>query len=144
MSKIKAIFQYTMMIAFGIIVAMMVQSLIYHYTGRGFDMEWYYPTAIVATAFFCSFFTHIILGDNLSKLNKSQFKWRIILHFVIMFIVIMILGKLFRWYTELRGAIFVAVDIVLIYVFVWTASWWIGLIDQGRINKALDSIRDKE
>ena len=56
----------------------------------------------------------------------------------------MIIGYVFKWYRHLDGALFVAIEYVGVYIFVWLASMWIGLVDEKKINNALDSIRDED
>ena len=54
------------------------------------------------------------------------------------------LGWLFNWYSELEGALYIVGIFTFVYLFVWVASSWMGASDQKHINNALESIRDEE
>jgi len=139
MERVKFIFQQSMMISFGILVGMGFEGFIYRDNIR---FMWYHPISVIFAGIVCSLPTLFLCSEN--EMSRKKYILRIVLHFISLFAVVMILGKLFRWYTVLEGALFVAGEFVFVYIFVWVATTWMGLRDGKEINNALDDIRDDE
>lgn len=142
MERIKMLFLQSMMISFGILIGLSIQGIIYKSIGDTITLQWYHPLSIVVAGFLCSLPTLLLTSDE--HIPKSKYHLRIIIHFIILFIVIMVFGRLVNWYTQLDGAISVAIEFVFIYNFVWVGNAWLGVKDQKKINQALDDIRDEE
>ena len=142
MERIKVLFQQAMMISFGIIVGLAIQGVVSHAIEDSFDLMWYHPLSIVLAGFICTIPNLLLWSER--ELSKNRYYFRICLHFISLFIIVMLLGYVFKWYSVLEGAIWVAGEFVGIYAFVWIISGWLGLLNQRQINDALDSIRDEE
>lgn len=142
MERLKFLFQQTMMISFGIIAGLSIQGIVSHSVEDAFVLQWYHPASIIVTGILCSL-PSLLLGGGKEHSRKS-FHIRIALHFVFLFAVVMSMGYIFRWYSTIEGAIWIVCDYVIIYVFVWLVSGWLGIINQKEINNALEKIRDEE
>lgn len=142
MDKIKWLFQQSMMISFGILVGLSIECIYYQLINDTITLEWYHPLSIVLAGLLCALPSLVL--DLAKELPSDKNRLCIGIHFVFMFAVVMVMGYVFNWYNHIDGAIFVAVEFIGVYIFVWVASAWIGLMDQKKINQALDSIRDVE
>lgn len=142
MDKIKSLFQHAMMISFGIIVGLALQGIIYHTASDDIVLEWYHPLTIIVAGILCALPSLILAPDR--EVSRRQYRVRIVLHCIVLFIAVMVMGYLFHWYSQFDGAIFIACDFFAIYAFVWGASTWLGLANQRQINEVLDQIRDEE
>lgn len=142
MDKIKMIFQHTMMISFGILVAMCVEGIAYHMIGDDIQFQWYHPLSILLAGFLCAVVSLLIWTGN--ELPLPKFAIRIGLHCVGLFVVVMGMGYVFHWYNGVEGAVWVAVEYIFVYAFVWGATYWMGYMNQQNINQALTDIRDEE
>lgn len=139
MDKLKMLFMHSMMISYGILVGISVEAVVYH---ADVDFRWYHPISILITGLICAIPSLLLVCEK--ELPRKQYIAKIILHCLILFVVVMGLGKLFRWYASLVGAIFVAGEYFFVYIFVWVASTWMSLRDQQHINAALKDIQDEE
>lgn len=139
MEKIKFLFQQTMMISFGILVGISFQGVCY---GERINFEWYHPLSILITGVVCSVPTLFLWGGE--ELPRGKYIVKIVLHFLSLFAIVMVIGRLFHWYTMWIGALFIAGEFIFVYVFVWIATSWIGHVDGEHINNALEGIRDEE
>lgn len=142
MGRIKWLFQQAMMISFGILVGLSIEAIYYRIIGDSITLAWYHPISILIAGVLCSLPS--IFLELTKDLPKNKNRLGIVLHFIFLFIVVMTMGYVFKWYHHFDGALFVAIEYVGVYVFVWLASMWIGLVDEKKINNALDSIRDED
>ncbi len=142
MGKVKWLFQQAMMISFGILVGLSIECLYYRIIGDSVTLSWYHPVSILLAGVLCALPSLIL--DWAKELPRSMNRLGIVLHFLFLFGVVMGLGYVFQWYHHIDGALFVAIEYVGVYIFVWIASMWIGLVDEKKINNALDSIRDED
>lgn len=132
----------SMMISFGILIGLSVECIYYQLIGDSVTLCWYHPVSILIAGALCSIPSLVLYAAK--DLPMKKYRISIVLHFLFLFAVVMGMGYLFKWYNHVDGAIFVAIEYIGVYIFVWVASSWIGWIDQNRINDALDSIRDEE
>lgn len=139
MDKLKFLVQQAMIISFGILIGVSIEGLAYR---EEIQFTWYHPLSILIAGVFCSLPTLFLWTEK--ELPKLQHRIRIGLHFLFLFAFVMGFGYVFRWYTMWVGALFVAVEFVFIYNFVWVATTWLGHRDQKDINEALKSIQDEE
>ena len=143
MEKLKLIFLQTMIISFGMLVMIGISAMLFHFEGEGeLTLYWYYPLSMVLSSFLCALPS--LLFYSAYKMSRRGFHICVLLHFLIVFAIVMGSGYVFHWYTQWHGAIVVAVEYVVIYFFVWFVTYWVGLTEQKKINKALDDIRDEE
>ena len=139
MEKVKYLFQHMLIIAFGILVGITVEGAFY----RGeINFQWYHPLSILITSIVCAVPSLIFWNDR--ETPKKQFAGKIILHFLVLGVMVLGIGRLFNWYTMWVGALFVAIIYVFVYAFVWIAGVWMASVDGKNINNALNEIRDEE
>lgn len=143
MSRIKIIFSQTLMISTAILFGLGVQAFLYKVSGNGdrISWQWFIPFSIIITAFLCSVPTLLCINERGSNRN---FTIRKILHFFCVLAVLTVCGWLFDWYDSVGTYLGVLVMYVLIYAFVWIATFWLSKNDEIRINDALEGVRDEE
>ena len=110
-----------------------------HLTGNTYATEWYFALSVIFAGVLCSGPSLILCSDII-----KPFFVRIILHFLMIFAAVSLLGWLFKWYTGLVGYAFVMLIFVLVYVFVWIMTKVFYVREDREINSALNSIRDSE
>ncbi len=144
MNKLKLVFNQTMMVSSAILFGLGLEALITHFMGddKYFEWQWYIPLSIITTGFLSSV-PSILLVDN-EKLSKRQAYVRVILHFFCVWGIVMGCATVFDWYDTVAGFLIISLMYVLIYFFVWAASWWLMKSDEKKINEALEGIRDEE
>ena len=144
MKKCKVVFSQTLMISTGILFGVGVQALISHLSGgnRMLSWPWYIPLSIILTGFLCALGSLLLLTDEGKNVNRS--KLRILLHFILLFLVVAGCGYLFGWYETPGELAVIGGMYVLIYGFVWTGSLWMMKTDEKKINEAISEIRDEE
>ena len=145
MNRIKLIFEQTMMVSFMILCYIGIYGLL---ALRKYDyqFEWYIPGSIVVAGFLCSLLTVFLLYGAAESKDESPLKYNItkILHFILLYGVIMGFGFLCHWYDELSGFILTSVIYVIIYVGAWVGTLLLFRRDEKLISDALDKIRDEE
>ncbi len=145
-NKIKLLLLQTMMISFAILFLIVVQGALFHLIFgtplNSFSLDWTQLLSILLSGAVCSVPTVIFLDEDTGK--KEKYWPKIVLHCIGLYIVIVLMGYIFKWYTEAAGFIAVSVMFFAIYVFVWFATLWFRKQDDKKINKALDDIRDEE
>lgn len=142
MKKIKILFQQSMIISTGILFAIAVEGIVCHLMGQDILFAWYHPISIILAGFLCALPTLVWLSEE--ELTKMQFIIRIILHCILLFGIVSLMGYLFHWYENLWEYLFVVLAYFVIYIFVWLVSIWLWKWEENKINRALESIRDKE
>lgn len=142
MEKIKFLFWQAAMISFGILIGVSIEGLIWHFTGRSFMLTWYQVPSIVLAGVLCSLPS--LLLTIAKDWPRKKYIMMVVLHCVLLYIMIMALGFLFKWCDTVAGVIAVTIEFFAVYIFVWAATAWMGFLDQKNINKALDDIRDDE
>lgn len=142
MNRLKLIFMQTMMISTGMLMTLGVSGLINHLRGNDLKFEWYYPMSILLTGFLCALPTLLFyLKDD----KEAQFEKKMIaVHFVLLYMIIAASGRIFGWYSDIKGLVSVFITYVIIYVAVWSGSLWFMKMDDNKINEALKEIQDKE
>ena len=134
------------MISFAILVGIVLEGvvylIIYHDPLSSLSLNWYQLLSIVLTGALCSVATVLLLCRE--NISKKAYLVRVIIHCISLYLVVILFGKLFSWYTELSGFILVTILYFLIYVFVWAATRFLQTQDDNKINKALSDIRDEE
>ncbi|MBR4430238.1 MAG: DUF3021 family protein [Clostridiales bacterium] len=139
MSRIKMLISQASFISTGIFLGVGIAQLIYHLIGDVYAPEWYFILSVLCTSVIFSLPSLFLVGDNV-----KNFKLKLAIHFVILFIAVSFLGWLFGWYTNLLGYAIVIGIFVFVYAFTWILMMWIYMKDDKAINSALDAIRDKE
>ncbi len=146
MNKFKLWLEQTMMISFAILVGIIIEGLIYCIFGGDplseFKLSWIQLLSVVLTGAVCSVPTVIWLTDT--DIPKNKFILRLILHCIGLYAIVIAFGRVFNWYNQLDGFIFMTIIYFLVYAFVWVVTLWFHKRDDNKINKALDDIRDEE
>ena len=144
MKQIKLIFSQTLMISTAILFGLGIQACwnaMFHGDAR-IVWEWYVPFTIIFTGFLCSVPSLIFLEEGETK--KSAFPVKIVLHFLVLLGVVSLCGRLFGWYSTWEAYLWILFMYVVIYFFVWAATFWLMQKDENKINKALEELRDEE
>lgn len=132
------------MISTGILFGLGIQALIGRISGDQVEIswQWFIPLSIVFTGFLCAIPSVIFLDDE--DPFHLHISLKITLHFFAILGVVSLCGWLFGWYSVLSEWFAIAVMYVIIYAFVWAATFWLGKSDENKINSALNDIRDEE
>ncbi len=138
--KSKIIFEQTLMISTGIFFMIGVGGVITHFTGGEFGLEWYHPISIILISFLCSFPT-LLLKESEGGRSSAL---RILLHFLSLLAIVSLAGLIFKWYSGFMSYLSLAMTFVIVYVFVWIGSMWMGKVDENKINKALENFHDED
>ncbi len=145
MNRIKIIIEQTMMVSFMVLCYVSIYGLLamkkYDYT-----FDWDIPGSIVLASFMCSVVTVFFLYDFDEKNEQSKVRgWvSLILHFVLLYFVIMGFGYLCHWYRGTSGFIVTSVIYVIIYFGAWAGTTLIFRHDSKIISEALDKVRDED
>ena len=135
-----------MMISFAILVGIVLEGVVYliidHDPLSSMKLDWYQLLSIVLTGALCSLVTVLLICKE--NISKKAYLVRVIIHCISLYLVVILFGKLFSWYTKLDGFILVTIMYFIIYVFVWVATRFLQTQDDNKINKALSDIRDEE
>ena len=76
--------------------------------------------------------------------TKKQFIIRVILHFIVIVTLIMTLGFVFGWYTNLLEGLIILGVILAVYASVWFLSYKLNASQAKNINDALNRLNDDE
>ena len=142
MKKLKFLFQQTLLISFGILFGIGIEGMICTWLQEQFIIEWYVPFSIIITSILCSIPT-LFLVDN-ENMKKSTYYVCLICHTVALFIIVAIMGFLFKWYTSMKGFIFVVIIFVFVYAFVGIGLRLLSKKDEKQINAVLKGYSDEE
>ena len=144
MNKIKLIFNQTLMISTAILFGLGIQAAIYAFLHGDPQIvwDWYTPFTIIFTGFLCSIPSVVFLEDGV--MEKSSFSLKVLIHFFAILGVVSLCGRLFGWYSTWKAYISIFIMYVVIYFFVWVATYWLTKNDENKINKALKDLQDEE
>jgi hypothetical protein len=144
MNRLKLIFNQTLMISTGILFGLGIKALIAYISGDQVEIswQWFIPLSIVFTGFLCAIPSVIFLDDE--DPFHMHISVKITLHFLAILGVVSICGRLFGWYSDFKEWLAIAVMYVIIYFFVWVATFWLAKSDENKINNALNDIHDEE
>ncbi|MDE5891386.1 MAG: DUF3021 domain-containing protein [Acetatifactor sp.] len=141
MNKLKMLFQQTTMISTMVLLAIGLKGVVKHIAGYDFIFEWYHPFSIVLTGFLGALPTPLVWYRDYSR---KQFLFLLAAHCILLFGVVSLMGFLFHWYSNGRDYLFVAIVYFVIYVLVWTVTFWLERCEEAKINQAIQAIRDEE
>ena len=139
MNRLKLIFLQTSMISVGIFFCVGMVQVMMHLMGKNYITGWYFIPSVIFAGFLCSLLSLILYVERI-----KPFFLRIVIHFLLLYAAVSLLGFLFDWYSGIMGYLIVMLIFVLVYVFVWIVTKWIYQKDDEQINNALDGIRDAE
>lgn len=144
MTKLKILFNQTLMISTAILFGVGVQTFFgFILQGKaGFTWPWYTPLSIVLTGFLCALPTTLLLDSDDGSKKRSIL--RTLIHFVLVGGVVSLCGWLFGWYDSLSDYLPILVMYILIYFFVWISTLWLMKADEKKINEAIEQLRDED
>ncbi len=145
MNKLKLIIEQTMMVSFMVMCYISVYGLVVM-RGEDWGFDWYIPGSVVLSSFFCSLITVRLLYNDSESKDESPLKYYIsvVLHFILLYGLIMGCGYIFHWYKGTVGYILTSVVYVVIYAGGWVGTMLLFRHDEKLISDALDKIRDEE
>ncbi len=141
-STVKVLIEQSSLIAFLILVGISIEEFIEFLNGEPFYLDWFIPISIVIVSVLSSLPSLLILKER--ETDGSNSKWFLILHFLLVYAIVMGAGYFFKWYTTFQYFVYTS----LIYVCIYFAVWFVTLLfyrhDEKMINTALESFRDDE
>lgn len=142
MKTFKILFWQAMMIVFGIIVGISVQSVIWHLRGKSFMLDWYQIPSLLLTGVVCALPSILLIISV--EWPRKKYILMIICHCILLYVIVLSLGWLFKWFDTISGATAITIEYFVVYAFVWLVTKWMGWLDQKNINEVLNNIRDDE
>jgi len=145
MEKIRIILIQTVMVSFMIFCYISLYG-VFAMRPYGYCFDWYIPGSVIVASFLCSIITCILLYGEAGKNSESKFNYyfRIAIHFVLLYLIIMCCGRLFFWYSSFCGFILTSIIYIIVYIATWGATWLIYKHEDRIITQALNKIRDEE
>ncbi len=146
MTKVKIVFNQTLMISTAILFGIGIQWWIEYMSGGSGTVVWYWysPFEIIFTGFMGAVPTVLICDWKGRGLGKMRLGIRLFLHFICLGAMVSFCGYLFKWYGGWKEYLPIAVMYVLIYGFVWAVTRWLTKSDAKKINEVLKEIQDQE
>ena len=130
-----------MMVSFLITIVMGVTELVeYLTTGAFYPLEGWQPLSIIIVGICTAIPTILLLVSE----NEKTWRLRVVLHFIIVLVIVMISGYVFNWYRGISGGVIMFVEFVVIFSLVWVGNNMILKYEENIVNKALENIRDEE
>ena len=142
MKTVKKLFVQSMIISTSILFLNGINAVIQHFAGNDISLQWYHPITIVLTGILCALPTALLA--DMDRWDRKTFRFRITLHCLALYAVVIGAGWLFRWYDDTESLISVSVIFFMVYGIVWLSGLWLDKQDEKKINHALDEIRDRE
>ena len=101
MKNIKLIFTQSMIISSAILFVIGISETVLHLEGYDSGLKWYIPISIFIAGVLCAMPTLIFNKSEL--MARRQFKIRIVIHCLVLYLEIALLGFIFNWYDNLRS-----------------------------------------
>ena len=145
MKKMKLVAEQTLMVSFMVLCYVSIYGLVILRKDNDY-FDWFIPGSIVITSFLCSLITVFFLFEHQDPKDQSKlnFRLRSVIHFILLYLLIMGCGYLFRWYTGTLGFIMTSVIYVIIYHGTCLGTILIFKHEEKIISDALEKIRDEE
>lgn len=141
MSKLKVILLQSVLVSTAIVIVYAIYGIVDHIKGYPFTFYWYYPLSILAAGVVCSIPTLILIVKDF---GKKISKLRILVHCLVMYVIVLGMGRLFNWYSNLKEMLYITISFIGVYILVWISSYITMISDDKKINEALSKIRDDE
>lgn len=144
MKRIKTVVNDMFIIATCMVAGLGIQEALIHFSSnmQSFEMPWYIPLTIPIAAFLCALPSALI--DDCDGWNIRQTIFRVVLHYLCLFLVVSGCGFAFTWYSSLAEYLVIVLVFTIIYGMVWLIGWWLEKRDESNINSALKAMQDKE
>lgn len=143
MKKIKTIFAQTMMVSFMVLCAISIYGFCIM-KSKNWSFDWFIPGSIVLSSLVSSIITVLLLYNEGNARSRVSEIVRTILHFLLVYLIIMMFGYLCYWYRSLDGAIIVSVIYLVVYIGAWIGTLVMFRHDEKVITDALENVRDEE
>ena len=145
MKKLKIVMEQTMLVSFLVLCAVSLIGLLVMRKNE-WSFDWYTPGSILVASFLCSLVTVLLIyNDKYDKeLSSLMHNLVTLLHFVLMYIIIIVFGHLCNWYKTKNGFVQITVIFVVVYAAAWVGTGIMFRHDEKLISDALESVRDKE
>lgn len=101
-----------------------------------------YPWMVLITGVLTTLPSLIFFSKK--ELNKKSYRIRTVINFLINGSIVMILGYLWRWYTDFGYALLVFLMYVFVYAIVCAYSYFVQYHTAQSINKALEKFNADE
>lgn len=142
MRKIKLIAEQTFLLTFLIMVIMGVEGFISYLCHDPLTFSWHIPFSVIFVSFLCCLPTLIFFTEK--PLTKLQLKLLKLVHFFLIYAIVMGAGRLFNWYSTMKYFLITSLAVLINYVLVWTFSSMLQKYDEKLINEALSTIQDED
>lgn len=137
----KIIFIQMLCINFGMNLVLCFEELLNYFQGNPFSLQWYIPLSFVLISVLASLPSLLLVYENL---GIRWMRLRIVIHFLIVFVIVLGGGYLFRWYTGLTYFFITAGSYVIIYAGVWIIMNALQRHEEKLINSALEKFHDED
>lgn len=142
MRKIKLIAEQTFLLTFLIMIIMGAEGLISYVCHDPLTFSWYIPLSTIFVSFLCCLPTLIFFTEK--PLTKLQLRLLKVVHFFLIYAIVMGAGWLFHWYGSLKYFLITSLAFVINYLLVWVFSIMLHKYDEKLINEALSAIQDED
>lgn len=146
MKKLKYIGFQTLLISFLMLCVITLEGVLNYFFGTPLSFSWYIPLSILIVSILCSLPTAVLLWlqENESTRRPLFSKLAPVLHFLLLAVIVMGGGYLFRWYSSFPYFCATLLSYIIIYALVWIITLSLVKKDDRLINEALKKIRDEE
>ncbi len=76
--------------------------------------------------------------------TRAEFIMRCVIHFILIEAGIMIEGALLGWYSDFSEALLITATVIVVYILVWTITYFCSLSTAKNINRALGKFNTDE
>ncbi len=117
-----------------------VEFLVDHLQGEDSFLPWYIPLSIIIVSILTAVPTLIFYKDRESITTTPS----LIIHGISCYLIVMLAGYIFKWYTSFKYFLITSVIFIVIYVLVWVSSAILVKAEVKKINAVLENFRDEE
>lgn len=140
MEKLRLITIQSFMISFFMLVLIGVEFLVDHLQGEDSFLPWYIPLSIIIVSILTAVPTLIFYKDG----EWIRTTPRLIIHGISCYLIVMLAGFIFKWYTSFKYFLITSIIFIVIYVLVWVSSAILVKAEVKKINAVLENFRDEE
>ena len=142
MKKIKLIMEQTFLLTFLIMVIMGVEGLISYLSHDPLQFSWYIPFSAILVSFLSCLPTLMFFSEK--PMSKRRFLIIKVVHFFLVYAIVLGAGWMFHWYTNLKYFIVISIAYLINYLLVWHFSLLLQKYEEKLINEALGQIQDED
>ena len=138
----KLILGQTLLISIGTYMVIGVEGMIQHFQGEEMSIPWYQVWAILLVGFITALPSVVWLGNE--KVLPKHPVIKIVVHFLMLYGVISLAGKILNWYSKLKWYLIMSVGFFIVYAMVWLITIWFLKQEEDSINRKLEEIQDED